>query len=198
MTTAISQRASQADSFLNELIAKRRKLIDGLNANKGEVNLDIFEDFYPDRAHFVYELLQNAEDAGASQVTFTLSRDRLVCEHDGRRAFTQADVTAITGIHNSTKEKAADRIGKFGVGFKSVFVYTQSPTVRSGQFSFRIVEMILPEPIAPDPALGDRTRFEFPFDNPKKPPQDAYAEIAAGLGELVARVTRIVGRASLA
>lgn len=170
--------------FLSGLIEKRRQLIDALNANKGDVNLDIFEDFYPDKAHFVYELLQNAEDAGATQVTFTLKQDRFICEHDGSRAFTEADVTAITGIHNSTKDKVLDRIGKFGVGFKSVFVYTQSPTVRSGEFSFRIVEMILPEPIAPDPSIGDRTRFEFPFDNPKKPPKEAYAEIAAGLNDL--------------
>jgi len=184
MTTATSQRAPQSGSFLTDLIAKRRKLIDALDANKGEVNLDIFEDFYPDRAHFVYELLQNAEDAGATQVTFTLKRDRLVCEHDGRRTFTQADVTAITGIHNSTKDKLIDRIGKFGVGFKSVFVYTQSPTVRSGEFSFRIVEMILPEPIAPDPSIGSQTRFELPFDNPKKPQHEAYSEIAAGLNDL--------------
>lgn len=184
MTTATSQRAARSGSFLTDLIEKRRKLIDALDANKGEVNLDIFEDFYPDRAHFVYELLQNAEDAGATQVTFTLKQDRLICEHDGSRMFTEADVTAITGIHNSTKDKVLDRIGKFGVGFKSVFVYTQSPTVRSGEFSFRIVEMILPEPIAPDPSIGNRTRFEFPFDNAKKPPKEAYAEIAAGLNDL--------------
>jgi hypothetical protein len=183
MTTATKQRAVSS-SFLRELIEKRRKLIDALDANKGEVNLDIFEDFYPDRAHFVYELLQNAEDAGATQVTFTLKQDRLLCEHDGSRAFTEADVTAITGIHNSTKDKALDSIGKFGVGFKSVFVYTQSPTVRSGEFSFRIVDMILPEPIAPDPSIGNRTRFEFPFDNLKKPPGEAHAEIAAGLSDL--------------
>lgn len=184
MTTATSPVAAQSGKFLADLIEKRRKLIDALDANKGEVNLDIFEDFYPDRAHFVYELLQNAEDAGATQVAFRLKQDRLVCEHDGRRAFTEADVTAITGIHNSTKEKALDRIGKFGVGFKSVFVYTQSPTVRSGEFSFRIVEMILPEPIAPDLSIGSRTRFELPFDNPKKPPEEAYEEIAAGLNDL--------------
>src|SRR6185312_12259647 len=118
----------QHSADFQRLIERRRKFIDGLDANRGEINLDIFEDFYPDRAHFVYELLQNAEDAGATQVTFTLKQDRLVCEHDGRRSFTEADVTAITGIHSSTKEKAQDQIGKFGVGFKSVFVYTQSPT----------------------------------------------------------------------
>jgi hypothetical protein len=170
--------------FLETLIEKRLRLVEALDANKGEVNLDIFEDFYPDRAHFVYELLQNAEDAGATEITFTLTSERLVCEHDGSRTFTEGDVKAITGIHNSTKKEAQDQIGKFGVGFKSVFVYTQLPTVRSGDFAFRIVRLILPVPIEPDPSLGRRTRFELPFDNPKKPPQEAYGEIAAGLREL--------------
>jgi hypothetical protein len=106
------------------LVERRRKFVDGLDANKGEINLDIFEDFYPDKAHFVYELLQNAEDAGATEITFTLTPEKLVCEHNGR-AFTLADVTSITGLHDSTKANAQDKIGKFGVGFKSVFgLYT--------------------------------------------------------------------------
>ena len=165
------------------LVERRRKFIDGLDANKGEINLDIFEDFYPDRAHFVYELLQNAEDAGATEIAFTLTPEKLDCEHNGR-AFTLADVTSITGLHDSTKANAQDKIGKFGVGFKSVFVYTQAPSIRSGDFAFRIVQLILPEPIAQDGALNGRTRFEFPFDNLKKPPQEAYSEIASGLNEL--------------
>lgn len=168
---------------LQRLIERRRKFIDGLDANRGEINLDIFEDFYPDRAHFVYELLQNAEDAGATEVCFILMPDRFVCEHDGR-AFTLEDVKSITGLHDSTKTQAQDKIGKFGVGFKSVFVYTAAPIIRSGQFAFRIVQLILPELIASDPSLGHRTRFEFPFDNPRKRKADAHAEIAAGLEEL--------------
>ena len=183
MSTAINPSATEGTAGLDALIERRRRLIDALDANKGEVNLDIFKDFYPDRAHFVYELLQNAEDVGATHVTFILKQNHLICEHDGRE-FTEADVAAITGIHNSTKTDAQDRIGKFGVGFKSVFVYTQSPTVLSGEFAFRIVKLILPEPIAPEPTLGHRTRFEFPFDNPSKPVQEAHAEIAAGLREL--------------
>ena len=165
------------------LIDRRRKFIDGLDANRGEINLDIFEDFYPDKAHFVYELIQNAEDAGATEVAFALMPDRLVCEHDGR-AFTLEDVTSITGLHDSTKVDAKDKIGKFGVGFKSVFVYTSAPSIRSGDFAFRIIQLILPELIDPDTSLGSRTRFEFPFDNPKKSPEDAHAEIVDGLTEL--------------
>jgi hypothetical protein len=169
-------------AFLGNLIKKRKKLIDALNANRGEVNLDIFEDFYPDRAHFVYELLQNAEDAGATEISFTLEPDRLLCTHNGRM-FSEADVAAITGIHNSTKDKSQDRIGKFGVGFKSVFVYTKSPIVRSGDFQFRIVEMILPE-VLPHSKIGTQTIFEFPFDNPAKSAKEAHREIEQGLRDL--------------
>ena len=34
----------------------------------------IVEDLYPDTAHFIYELLQNAEDTGASPRTARASR----------------------------------------------------------------------------------------------------------------------------
>ena len=38
----------------------------------------ILVDQYSDRTHFIFELIQNAEDAGATYVTFTLYPDRLV------------------------------------------------------------------------------------------------------------------------
>jgi hypothetical protein len=38
---------------------------------------------YADSAHFIYELLQNADDAGATTISFTLSDKQLVIEHDG-------------------------------------------------------------------------------------------------------------------
>ncbi len=165
------------NAFLNRLIEQRMKLIKGLDANEGDINLDIFEDFYPDQAHFVFELLQNAEDAGATEVTLTLLQDGCRFEHNGTRSFTETDVRAITGIHNSTKNKSQDQIGKFGIGFKSVFVYTLTPEVYSGDFSFRISRLVLPNPIDQDPSLGTKTRFWFPFNNPEKSPQDAFAEI---------------------
>lgn len=84
----------QHSAEFERLVERRRKFTDGLEANKGEINLDIFEDFYPDKAYFVYELLQNTEDAGAMEIAFTLTPDKLVCEHNGR-AFTLADVASI-------------------------------------------------------------------------------------------------------
>lgn len=170
--------------FLTRLSEKRRKFLEGLDANEGAINLDIFEDFYPDEAHFVYELLQNAEDAQATEVTFRLRRDGCHFEHNGTRLFNEEDVDSITGIHNSSKKSSGEKIGKFGVGFKSVFVYTLEPEIRSGDFDFRISRLVMPEKLDDDGGDRSVTRFWFPFNNPKKPKDVAYREVGSGLREL--------------
>ena len=172
------------NAVIEEIAVRRRKFQEGLKANKDDINLDIFQDFYPDQAHFVFELLQNAEDAGATDAAFTLEENGCQFEHNGSRTFTAADVNAITGIHNSTKSKTSDQIGKFGVGFKSVFDYTMSPFVYSGEFCFKISDLILPEEVECDPSVAARTRFWLPFNGSRKPPEVAYAEVKAGLSEL--------------
>ena len=45
----------------------------------------ILVDQYSDRTHFIFELIQNAEDAGATYVTFSLYPDRLVLCHNGKQ-----------------------------------------------------------------------------------------------------------------
>ena len=80
----------------------------------------LVEDLYPDTAHFIYELLQNAEDTQATEVTFVLSSDRLVFEHDGR-TFDEEDIRGITDIAASPKAGDNNQIGRFGIGFKAVF-----------------------------------------------------------------------------
>ena len=170
--------------FLDDLADKRAKFLEGLDANQGDISLDIFEDFYPDQAHFVFELLQNAEDAGATEASFTLTEGGCALEHNGTRTFTEEDVRAITGIHNSTKSKAPDKIGKFGVGFKSVFVYTLSPLIRSGNFSFEISRLVLPKAVERDPTIGANTRFWLPFNNVNKVRDVAFSEVRQGLYEL--------------
>jgi hypothetical protein len=168
-------------SFISKLAAQRWKFLQALDDNEGDINLDIFEDFYPDQAHFIFELLQNAEDAEATEAVFLLTRTSCIFEHNGKRAFTESDVKAITGIHNSTKNNAPDQIGKFGIGFKSVFVYTITPIIHSKEFSFKISKLVHPEPIKGDPQIGSKTRFEIPFNNPRKSAEEAYAETKAAL-----------------
>lgn len=136
----------------------------------------IVEELYPDDAHFLYELLQNAEDTGATEVHFTLTADRLAYQHNGR-PFEIRDVEGITDIGEGAKADDDEKIGRFGVGFKAVFAYSETPHIWSPTFSFKISELVLPSEIQEKTSLGKRTRFEFPFNNPKKSANAAYAEI---------------------
>ena len=42
---------------------------------------------YSDQAHFIYELLQNADDAHATTARFILEHNRLIFAHNGTRHF---------------------------------------------------------------------------------------------------------------
>ena len=53
--------------------------------------LEQFKDFYKDRTHFIFELLQNAEDTKATKVFFKLFNDHLAFHHNGR-VFNEEDV----------------------------------------------------------------------------------------------------------
>ena len=75
---------------------------------------------YTDKSHFVYELLQNAEDAGASRIKFLQYTDRLVVLHDGH-PFSMENLQGLCDIGKSDKINDLNQIGEFGVGFKSVF-----------------------------------------------------------------------------
>ena len=188
MSSRLSELSSSSTtkkfSSIDELRASRRRYVTEARENGFEDGLrTLLADLYPDNAHFIYELLQNAEDAGATAVDFNLERDRLIVSHDGERRFLLDDIAAITGIGQSGKKDDPTQIGKFGVGFKAVFAYTDHPEVRSGQYSFVIKDLFVPDEVASYPQ-GDKTVFEFPFDRPEKEPSVAYGEVAQGLREL--------------
>ena len=172
---------------IDRLAVKRKKGIEVLRENNWEGGIrNLLSDLYPDNAHFIYELLQNAEDAGASEVRFSLNDCSVEFEHNGNLLFTPDDVDAITSIGDSHKRGDRTSIGKFGIGFKAVFTYTSTPEVKSGKYHFRIRDLVVPDTEGLPPAsLGDgKTRFVFPFDNPKKLPEKARQEIEKKLLEL--------------
>jgi hypothetical protein len=169
---------------LEQLRAKRRKWVEANRENGFEEGIKrLLTDLYPDNAHFIYELLQNAEDAGASIVRFTLTNQAVQFEHDGKRLFSLKDVESITSIGTSSKRDDPTNIGKFGVGFKAVFAYTNTPEIHSGDYHFRICDLVVPETSQNPPKnLGDReTRFIFPFNNQNKPKKQAVEEVQRGL-----------------
>ncbi|HCM14542.1 MAG TPA: hypothetical protein DHW79_01095, partial [Candidatus Cloacimonas sp.] len=110
---------------------------------EGTRHLAFLGRLYPDRTHFIYELLQNAEDVKATSVKFSLHSDRLEFEHNGR-LFNEADVRGICGVGEGTKTEDLTLIGKFGIGFKSVYAITNNPEVHSGNDHFRIEHYVRP------------------------------------------------------
>ena len=138
---------------------------------------------YSDQAHFIYELLQNADDAKATSARFELFSDKLVFSHNGTRRFsvsnpateeqdlmngTLGDINAITAVGGSNKTDEAT-IGKFGVGFKAVFQYTATPHIYDPNVFFKIERFIVPIRLEADypGRRSEETLFVFPFDHDK-------------------------------
>ena len=158
--------------------------------------LDLLGQLYSERTHFIFELIQNAEDAGATELAFELFADRLELRHDGR-PFTEADVRGVCGVGKSAKSGDLTAIGKFGIGFKSVYAYTRSPRVHSGDEHFGIENYVRPFPVEPLALPSAGTLFVFPFDHDTVPAAVAAREIAAALTAIQPRILlflRSIGR----
>ena len=128
---------------LEELIRKRQNLLQVQNENNFDLG-SIIAGLYSKKSHFIYELIQNAEDENATAVNFYLYKDKLVFEHNSKNYFTIEDIVSITSVGNSTKKGEENTIGKFGIGFKSVFNITDRPEIHSGEYHFAIESFIVP------------------------------------------------------
>ncbi|XP_077979790.1 sacsin-like [Glandiceps talaboti] len=104
-------------------------------------------DKYPEGGQIIKELIQNADDARATEVkllldtsqhgTDTLLRPSLAdyqgaalyCYNDG--VFTPEDWEGIQAVQQSVKKDDPMRVGRFGLGFVSVYHITDLPTIMS-------------------------------------------------------------------
>ena len=155
----------------------------------GRIGPLFFTDAYADQTHFIFELLQNAEDAlhrrgpkwvGTRTVSFRLTQDQLRVNHFGD-PFNEDDVRGICGIAQSTKSENLTEIGRFGIGFKSVYAFTKRPEIHSGPEDFAIENYVWPvaesEIVGKDP---DETVILLPLES-------GESEIANGLKSLGVR-----------
>jgi len=95
----------------------------------------IFTSPYSDKTHFIYELIQNADDSKSTRLEFHLCENGLIVWNDGRQ-FTEKDKESICSIGFSNKDLT--QIGTFGMGITAVFTYTDCLEVYSGDKYFRI------------------------------------------------------------
>ncbi|CAG6005850.1 unnamed protein product [Menidia menidia] len=107
---------------------------------------------YPSVADIFKELLQNADDANATECSFLIDMRKntdirenlldpgmIVCHGPSLWSFNNAvfsdtDFLNITRLGGSVKRCEADKVGKFGLGFNSVYHITDIPIIMSREF----------------------------------------------------------------
>ena len=128
----------------------------------------IYKRLYSNKTHFVYELIQNADDSKSQHLELQLDSNTLFVWNDGRQ-FNERDVRSICSLGSSDKDLT--HIGTFGIGFKAVYNYTDYPEIYSGDERFRIRDFIKPEGIDEmtqevEKLVNEgKTVFRLPFKN---------------------------------
>ena len=118
--------------------------------------LDEFSEkiYESDKLNLVCELIQNANDSYANKVCFVVKSDEINLYHDGN-PFNEIDITKISRCGESKKKnKPTEKIiGRFGIGFKSVFKYCNEPQIYSTfhgeNVGFKLKEIFSPYKIPP-------------------------------------------------
>ena len=161
-------------------ITERNEALLGIDTASRKTQISIFAN----STQFVYELLQNAEDCGATDILFKLLGDAIVIEHNGK-PFIQADVEGITYFGKGTRPEDFIKTGRFGIGFKSVFAFTATPIIISGTERckiydlYRVKEFPYPDHEYPDSSehtesedsLYFGTRIVLPFNHNSERPR---------------------------
>jgi len=149
------------------------------------------DDLYAKDTHFIFELIQNAEDNDyTSQVPslrFFLSEIDLygtgkklgLLVENNEDGFQKDHVKAICAVGESTKDKNKGYIGEKGIGFKSVFRVTRCPLIFSNGYRFSLPQKdestnlgyIVPYWHEEFPTILDhqKTNIYLPLDQPDFP-----------------------------
>ncbi|CAF4277629.1 unnamed protein product [Rotaria sp. Silwood2] len=89
--------------------------------NHAESLKSLSSDLYTDNIRFIYELIQNADDAEAKNVILAIiDNNYLMIAHNGK-VFDEKDIQGLCDVNNGTKKKDSDKTGYKDLGFKAVF-----------------------------------------------------------------------------
>ncbi|CAE8650392.1 unnamed protein product, partial [Polarella glacialis] len=147
-----SQEASSADGRVLPQLMKDGEVLTRDHSFTGVIGRVLRD--YPPGTQSLRELVQNADDARASTVSFFLtgSSQRALEEehtylHPAFKAysgpafyayndsiFSEADFNAIRSMGASSKKRDASKTGKFGLGFNAVYHFTDLPSFVTGRY----------------------------------------------------------------
>lgn len=108
----------------------------------------------------ISELLQNADDAGSTIVSFHFQKDHLEVQNNSY--FTEKDWTSIRKIATRGKHNEEGKIGTFGTGFITIYHITDEPHIFSSGFH-KVIKPMIGKIGSEDHPIGDETMFRFPW-----------------------------------
>jgi hypothetical protein len=112
------------------------------------------------------EIVQNADDAGATEVHFLLQPDALLIAHNGRPVRLR-DVHALATPWVTTKRHDSKAIGRFGIGLMTLQALSDTFDLHSSPYNVRfadpVVTAIEPLPVPTGFANADDTIFRVPL-----------------------------------
>ena len=120
-------------------------------------------------------------------VRFSVSDPNISAE-EARLKGEYGHINSITAIGFSTKNKntgEGNKIGKFGVGFKAIFQYTDSPYIYDYNIDFRLDKVIVPT-LLTDKKYSEKgkTVFVLPFNSSKVSAEKSYKDIFSKIKSL--------------
>lgn len=128
-------RESVERTHIEDVFRRRSEVGDNTTSMANVLNQQMSQLFHDPR-NFIYELLQNAEDANATSIIFTIVNSSLIVSYNGS-PFTRNDVERICDLSRDTDSDAAakpnqeEKIGYKGIGFKSVFGISKEISILS-------------------------------------------------------------------
>jgi len=140
----MSNKRRLIEDIKNEYLSEKNKkqtTIKSMWSQYQKMGKELSEGIYAEDNHFIYELIQNAEDTKSDEkqhtLEFTLENSGLIV-FNNEVGFTEEQIKAICSFGQSTKalEKNEGFIGEKGIGFKSVFKITDKPAIFSNGYKF--------------------------------------------------------------
>ncbi|KAL7677846.1 hypothetical protein ACOME3_004079 [Neoechinorhynchus agilis] len=156
---------------------KKEKFCNASSALRGMIGRSLqclALDLYNSDLHFMFELLQNADDNQYPRgivptLEFELTSADLIIRNN-EIGFRPRDVDSLCDIGNSSKH-SRELIGRKGIGFRSVFKITDKPQIHSGSYHFEFnfnkhgpLGFVMPDWLGEQDCEDERgTRFVLPL-----------------------------------
>ena len=159
--------ADAASASLVALAAEFQKLPPSIRGALGRATGNAAQ-LSDDRLQGLAELLQNADDEGADIAYFLVDDDRLLFGHNGSD-FTLPDVWGLTIPWLSEKASQAEKLGRFGIGLKTLQTLSETLEGHNGHFHLSLGRSSLrateADPGWPNKPESASTVFVVPFQH---------------------------------